>query len=207
MTLMISVPAVGIEYLGNQFTVAESLERNLITGAMGILRYFIPVMVLLYLRRVLEKQGSLELPDLFRAAGSYFGKLIGSSLLAGILLLGLFLLFIVPGIIYSVYWSFLLYAVLMRDLSGMPALNYSKELVKGNWWNTIGFSLVLGLALLVGIVAVGIIPALIIELTTDGYTDYFVSLVSDLATVFSTIGMAAYFMQLESVVKKVEVGK
>ncbi|GMA98092.1 hypothetical protein [Pelosinus sp. IPA-1] len=49
-----------------------------------------------------------------------------------ILLLGL--LFVIPGIIYTILYIFTLEAVVLRDLRGMKALKYSKELVKGYWW-------------------------------------------------------------------------
>lgn len=44
------------------------------------------------------------------------------------------LLFIIPGIIYTVYWSLATFVCVDKNLAGKPALDYSKNLVKGHWW-------------------------------------------------------------------------
>lgn len=51
-----------------------------------------------------------------------------------LLLIPLFLLFIIPGIYFAVYWTFVIYVVLDKHLSYKKALDYSKVLVKGRWW-------------------------------------------------------------------------
>ncbi|MDZ7952125.1 hypothetical protein [Nostoc sp. DedQUE09] len=53
----------------------------------------------------------------------------------------LFLLLIVPGIIYSVNNGFCLQAFILRDQRGKAAFQYSRTLVKGNWWKTFFLSL------------------------------------------------------------------
>ena len=81
-------------------------------------------------------------------------KAIGTNLLAGILLFGLFILLIIPGIIFSIYWHFILYVVIFTDKWGLEALKYSKELVQNRWWKTFGYALLFGgLALIVGAIA------------------------------------------------------
>ncbi|MHC1781383.1 MAG: hypothetical protein AB9891_01245 [Anaerolineaceae bacterium] len=66
-----------------------------------------------------------------------------TNLLAGIILFGLLLLFLVPGIIWSVYYNFWIYAVANRALTGKKALDYSKNLVRGQWWRVCGIQVVL----------------------------------------------------------------
>ncbi|WP_414568320.1 hypothetical protein [Nostoc sp. CCY 9925] len=53
----------------------------------------------------------------------------------------LFLLLIVPGIIYSINNGFCLQAFILRDQRGKAAFQYSRTLVKGNWWKAFFFSL------------------------------------------------------------------
>jgi len=69
---------------------------------------------------------------------------IGTSLLAFIIVWALFFL-IIPGIIWAVYYSFILYVVALRQLNGKKALDYSKNLVKGQWWRVLGFFFFVGL--------------------------------------------------------------
>ena len=86
-----------------------------------------------------------------RLSFSRWGSVIGTSMLAGLILLGLTLLLIVPGIIWGVYYTFFVYVVALRSEGGKSALDYSKSLVKGHWWKVAGITAVL--ATLVGISA------------------------------------------------------
>lgn len=76
---------------------------------------------------------------------SRWGSAIGTSFVAGIILLGLTLLLIVPGIIWGVYYLFFVYVVALRMIGGKTALDYSKDLVKGQWWRVAGISLLIGI--------------------------------------------------------------
>lgn len=78
-----------------------------------------------------------------RLAVSRWGASIGTGFLAGLIVLGMLLLLIIPGIIWSLYYSFFIYVVALRGLSGKRALDYSKALVKGQWWRVCGFLLVI----------------------------------------------------------------
>ncbi|NQZ85032.1 MAG: hypothetical protein HRU03_04910 [Nanoarchaeales archaeon] len=63
-----------------------------------------------------------------------FGKILPiiiTSILFTILIIPLFLLLIVPGIIFSILWSFYLYAILFRDKKYYSALKYSASIVSG----------------------------------------------------------------------------
>ena len=60
------------------------------------------------------------------------------------IVMGFFLLFLVPGIVWSIYYYFFVFAVALRGVSGMKALAYSKSLVKGKWWRTFGYALAIG---------------------------------------------------------------
>ena len=77
---------------------------------------------------------------------------IGTSFLAGLIIAAWGLLLIIPGIVYSFYYSFWVYIVALRYKDGKNALDYSKKLIEGQWWRIFGillffdvFVLVLGL--------------------------------------------------------------
>lgn len=52
-------------------------------------------------------------------------------------------LFIVPGAYFGVVWAFYLYAIGLSGKRGAESLRYSKELVRGKWWKTFGYLLLL----------------------------------------------------------------
>lgn len=55
------------------------------------------------------------------------------TLLMGFIVLGGFFLFIIPGIIFAVWFSMAMFILIAEDLKGMNALLKSREYVKGRW--------------------------------------------------------------------------
>lgn len=80
-----------------------------------------------------------------RKGFSRWGSSVGTSIVSGFILLGLFLLLIVPGIIWSVYYTFGIYVVALRNIGGKPALDYSKKLVVGQWWRVLGMVIIIAI--------------------------------------------------------------
>jgi len=101
--------------------------------------------------------------DALRFGGSRWTAAFLTNLLASLILFGLILLFLIPGIIWSVYYNFWIYAVANRGLAGKRALDYSKSLVKGQWWRVCGLQVVLlimaGAVTLAFNQLIGLIPA------------------------------------------------
>jgi len=65
------------------------------------------------------------------------------SLLAGCIILVGFLLFIIPGIIFAVWFGLAVYVLVVEGLTGTKALSRSKQLVSGYWWPVFGRVLVI----------------------------------------------------------------
>ena len=144
----------------------------------------------------------------FRGAVSRWWPMIWTGLLAGLVLLGLTLLLIVPGIIWFVYYAFLV-PVVAFGLTGTEALAESKRLVKGNWWRTAGCGFVIGL---VGFALMA--PGLILQtvyyafLASDSWeptlldkiVDYLTSVYIDIAYLFIPVATAVFFLNRRSVV-------
>lgn len=113
-----------------------------------------------------------------RAALSRLGALTWTGILAGLILIGLTLLLIVPGIIWSLYYAFFVFVVVLRGLSGKKALDYSKNIVKGQWWRVFLYLLVISLLGCVVTIAVSV-PFLMssgrnrLELTISNSAIYF----------------------------------
>ena len=72
-------------------------------------------------------------------------RYLWAGFLGGLIILGLCVL-IIPGLIWMVYYLFLPYVVSVTSLSGKKALDYSKSLVKGRFWRTLGYFFVIGIA-------------------------------------------------------------
>lgn len=62
---------------------------------------------------------------------------ITTSILSTLAVFAGILLFIVPGIIFSVWLAFSMFAVVLDDKKDADALKFSKSLVEGRWWNVL----------------------------------------------------------------------
>jgi hypothetical protein len=120
------------------YTVGDLLAswklQQLLQGTVGILA----VMAVIHLvaqavlgRRITPWAG-------LRAAARHWGRGFLASFLAGLGEgLGFFLL-VVPGVILSVRWAFVLPVVILGETGGRSAMNESARLVSGRWWPVCG---------------------------------------------------------------------
>ena len=82
------------------------------------------------------QEGMKAVPAL-RLTWRSLGKLLWTGIAGGVLVFLGYLLFIIPGIVLSIYWSFAFYVCLTEDKSGYAALKRSRELVRGYVWTFI----------------------------------------------------------------------
>ena len=75
-----------------------------------------------------------EWRETFSASSNLIWPVILTSFLVALSVIGGTLLFIVPGIIFAVWYSFTSYAVIFEGAQGLNALRASKSLVVGRWW-------------------------------------------------------------------------
>jgi hypothetical protein len=126
-----------------------------------------------------------------RHAFARWGASLGTGLLSGLIILGLLLLLIVPGIIWGLYYSLCIYVVALRGLSGKEALDYSKAIVKGQWWRVLGYLVVIGL--LGGLAS--ILVSVPFMFTPDSkLLDIASSTLCDLASALSTAMWVVFFL-------------
>jgi hypothetical protein len=106
-----------------------------------------------------------------------------SALTTNVLLLlmiaGLLLLLIIPGIIASIYYSFVPQIVMLRGKNGKEALNYSKSLVQNRWWRVFGIGMVVFILIYIlqkiiglsfGLLSQNIIVSIVSNTITDSFT-------------------------------------
>ncbi|HWR02099.1 MAG TPA: hypothetical protein VN371_09570 [Chlorobaculum sp.] len=134
--------------------------------------------------------------DAFRDALSRWGDSIVTMLLAGLIVTGMTLLLVVPGIIWGVYYIFFLMAVSVRGMSGKVALDFSKGLVKGQWWRVCGFHLIF---LLFYVVFISAIQPLMILMPNVLVVKVATKVVYDLFFAYSQTMALIFFLNIEAV--------
>ncbi len=116
---------------------------------------------------------------------------------AVVLLLTLTVIGIPLAIYQFIRWSLFAQACILDGLTGRRSLARSSELVRGRWWRTFGFTV------LVDVLAVlsGILFGLVLLLLTSGalnFIDIASSLVYVLTVPFAAIALTLYYFELES---------
>lgn len=136
---------IPFESLANEY--GNMAVRTLsLTFSLG--RYILALLVFTGIAYILQKSIKGEprtLLDTFRFSFSRLEDVFWASFLSNIICLGFMLLFIIPGIIWSNYYSFVLAIAALQGITGKAALDHSKRLVKGQWWKIFWINLAIGL--------------------------------------------------------------
>ncbi|HBH46216.1 MAG: hypothetical protein A2445_00570 [Candidatus Jacksonbacteria bacterium RIFOXYC2_FULL_44_29] len=100
-----------------------------------------------------------DLKTSFKITWQKFGSLVWVGFIYGLVVMGGYLLFIVPGIIFAIYYGFCMYTCLLEDKRGWAALARSKEIVQGFSWSILRRGILLIVAQFV-LILVSMIPVI-----------------------------------------------
>lgn len=90
-------------------------------------------------------------------AKKHYWRYFGFVILIFIYLAVLFLLLIIPGIIFSVFWAFAPYIFIYEKKGIHESLRESFRLVKKRWWKTFGY----GILMILIVLAIGIVGGIV----------------------------------------------
>ncbi len=96
-----------------------------------------------------ERSESVPTQEIFNNTKNYFWRFLGVTLLNALLVLLWTLLFIIPGVVFSIYYTFGTMVLLFEGVAAKAALKRSQELVTGYWWGVLGRFVLLGLIYIV----------------------------------------------------------
>lgn len=126
--------------------------------------------------------------EIFKETRSIAFPYIGLALLTAVLVLLWSLLLIIPGLIFSVFYSFAIYTFFFENKRGMKAIKRSKELVKGYFWPVLGRIIFLAIILWVfGMVVAAPLGRFPQESFSRGMYSYFVQLLNFIITPISLL--------------------
>jgi hypothetical protein len=121
-----------LQWAGKTYTQIVWLH----TTALGLsivttVAYLLCVLAVLY---SVSREGHTTLTEAFAWVGKNVFSFVWTCILAGLVVWGGFMFFIVPGFIVIVLICFQQYAFVLEDKHGMSALLRSRELVVGRFW-------------------------------------------------------------------------
>ncbi|MCK6552182.1 hypothetical protein L6R52_40500 [Myxococcota bacterium] len=141
---------------------------------------------------------TLSAGELARRITSRWWKGILATILAGLVMVGLLLALVVPGIMAMVHLVFVTPVVALRDTTVSDALRYSRDLVRGRAWRIFGY----GIIAVTAVSAIYLGPAFAVEAAELGDTAAFVvQLAGDLASTYVAIATTVLFLNLDRLLR------
>ena len=142
-----------------------SLTTTNLSGFIFIIFVFVLFAVLIniflslaYFLIAFSNKKESTLREVVSATSKLYWRYIAFIVVVMIFLTGLFVLLIIPGIIFSVYWVFAPYILVNERAGIIESLRRSYRIVKGKWWMTFGYSLLLFLIYGIVLVAASFVP-------------------------------------------------
>lgn len=110
-----------------------------------------------YMKLILSYYDGKKLPfaDLFTQI-KYFWRVLGATLLIGLIFIGGLILLIVPGIYWALRYRFAINLIIDKDMGITEAMGESARLTKGVKWRLLGFGFVTLGVIILGVICLGI---------------------------------------------------
>lgn len=105
-----------------------------LTAALWILSYLLLFWAYGASVVVLLNPAARSLVAAYQRSVRYLWRIIGATVLAMVGILAGFVAVLLPGIYFSVNWSFIDYSIIDENLGVFASLNRGSELVYGRWW-------------------------------------------------------------------------
>ncbi|KNF10080.1 hypothetical protein CLPU_1c02450 [Gottschalkia purinilytica] len=115
-----------------------------------------------------------------------WGSCFSTQILSVLIILGLSLLLVIPGIIWAFYYVFIIQTIVLKDLNLKEALNHSRSLVEENFWYVLGILLLSFIIMFVIIFPIGFLSAYLpssIVIIIDTFIDMLLLYVHTIITV------------------------
>ena len=149
----------------NQGIIKLPLYYRMIDLFFSLIIILLTIFVSAGLIRTTLKKSSFSFRELIDNGKAKYGRFLIFNIVFCIFIVLLFLLLIVPGIIFGIYWAFASYIFLDKNEKILPSLKQSRKIVKGRWWKIFGYLLLISIILGVFSLLVNIIqlPTIIIS--------------------------------------------
>lgn len=132
------------------------------------------------------------LPGILDTSLIKWGKLVVTTLLY-MLIVGFGFILVVPGIYFSVVFSFHSNVVATQDKWGLSALVQSRRIVKGRWWAAFGFVILVAVMLSVVSLGVNTVFALL-GIGTGAVSSIVTSVLLEILLIYFQIATALWYL-------------
>lgn len=215
VTLLLVAFGVGGALLGQ-----DTLRSSYLVAGGGIMVLIIAIIaaIIIYLwsavallYAMVHASEGVGVQESFRQSWRKIGSYFWISFISGVIAIGGFLLGVIPGIIFSVWFMFALYIFLSEGDRGFQALLKSREYARNYWWPVFGRTLLMGLIVggiyIVFIIFASIGSALALEGTgVEAVLQILQQLLSIVITPFAMLFSLRIYTNLKSIKGQVILG-
>ena len=135
--------------------------NGIIIGAIGLIIAILTLLLHTAIYYNVTQNRKLSAKESFKKGSKYFWTYLLFLILISIFLTGLFILLIIPGIIFLVYWIFAGFILFKENKGPIASLKSSYNLVKGRWWSTFGYLILIIIVMILISIIFAIIGGLI----------------------------------------------
>ncbi|MEK6914335.1 MAG: hypothetical protein AABW83_01670 [Nanoarchaeota archaeon] len=190
---LVSLIFVGIPLLlGDIFNLNDPYFYDKLTNGLSldtIFLYFLLFLVTIILNFIYEAglinssiKGKFNFYDIIISGKRNFWKFVWFSIVSLFFIILLFLALIIPGIIFSIYWSLAIFVYFDKRKTVIESLKISFNIVKGNWWKIFGYTILLFLAFSI----FGLIIVILVNYVSNNYLNLILNnLVNFIYTIIS----------------------
>lgn len=108
-----------------------------LTVALLLISLWITLALTKSLRAIIEKKEIINIKENLLQTSKYLWPIIWTSFLLILAIIGGFIMFLIPALIFAIWFAYYFYIVIFENKKGIDALKSSKELVSGRWWKTL----------------------------------------------------------------------
>lgn len=191
--LKIAVVPAAIIFIGTLFGIMGSESLGGLFAFAGAMVGILSTIALVY-----AIKDNVSMSEAYKLSYRKFFSYAWISILGGIIMAGGFLMFIIPTIIFSIWFVLAAYILIIDGEKGMSALLKSKEYIRGYWWAAFGRVFAIILVILVAYIAVTSPLSFISENISK--------LASPIMQIFITPFIVAYYVSLYRDFKRVKPG-
>lgn len=139
-----------MSYYAHASAILNGLVILLIVALSLVVTLWLSISLAQIIKNLLNKQPLPPTKQILLANSHLLWPVIYTSAISALIILGGSILFLVPGIIFSMWYAFIFYAVVFEKQGGLSALRYSKSMVVERWfailWRITVPAVVFGLA-------------------------------------------------------------
>lgn len=149
VVLMSLAPLVGQPVLTSVISLIATLVIFLAQGAL----------ILLFLNR----ESGLDIQNAYKNAWPKYWSLLWIAILTAFITIGGFWLFIIPGLIFTIWFMFSMVVLMAEGETGMKALIKSREYVRNYFWPVVGRYLAIAILMVLIYAILGTIVVAIVD--------------------------------------------